>query len=149
MNLTLGLKKRQRPIAVISVPGDLFRKDSLKKEDKGMEDVPEYYEEFEEIPEELEEVPEDYCEEEILKEILLDDEKIPDVEWRLKIAQIENPVLREKEIEAVGKIFEEQKSLKEDMESGKITEDKYLAELEFNINPKKTKATTRCGLASV
>ena len=74
--------------------------------------------------------------------------EIPDVYWAKDIAQIENPILREREIETAEKLIEKEKQLHTAVESGEISP--FNAETEFDsLRRQKAAASTRAGLASV
>ena len=74
--------------------------------------------------------------------------EIPDVHWAKDIVQIENPILREREIEAAKKMIEKEDELNARIESGEISP--FNAEIEFeSLRNQKAKASTRAGLASV
>jgi len=63
------------------------------------------------------------CEEDVEEELEDDEEDtlgIQDVYWADNIRNIEDPILREKEIEAAKELKEEQRILPEDLESGEI-----------------------------
>lgn len=93
------------------------------------------YDEYREVDED----PEGYMEKEILEEIFIDDMKIPEVDWAEDIERIKDPEIREREIETAEKIFDQERSLKERLKSGKITKDRFVTEKEFfRINPIST-----------
>ena len=74
--------------------------------------------------------------------------EIPDVHWAKDIAQIENPILREREIKAAKKIIEKEDELNAMIESGELSP--FNAEIEFeSLRQQKAAASTRAGLASV
>jgi hypothetical protein len=74
--------------------------------------------------------------------------EIPDVHWAKDIAQIENPVLREREIEAAKKIVEKEEEINARVESGELCQ--FDAEMEFeSLRSQRAAASTRAGLASV
>ena len=61
------------------------------------------------------------CEEDVEEELEDDEEDtfgIPDVYWADNIRNIEDPILREKEIEAATELKEERRRVLEDVESG-------------------------------
>ena len=74
--------------------------------------------------------------------------EIPDVHWAKDIAQIENPILREREIEAAKKIVEKEEEINVRVESGELSP--FDAEIEFeSLRSKKAAASTRSLFASV
>jgi hypothetical protein len=74
--------------------------------------------------------------------------EIPDVHWAKDIAQIENPILREKEIEAAKKIVEKEEQINVRIASGELSP--FDAEIEFeSLRSQRAAASTRAGLASV
>ena len=74
--------------------------------------------------------------------------EIPDVRWAKDIAQIENPILREREIEAAKKIVEKEEQINARVESGELCQ--FDAEMEFeSLRSQRAAASTRSGLASV
>ena len=74
--------------------------------------------------------------------------EIPDVHWAKDIAQIENPILREREIEAAKKIVEKEEEINARLESGELCQ--FDAEMEFgSLRNQRAAAATRAGLASV
>jgi hypothetical protein len=74
--------------------------------------------------------------------------EIPDVYWAKDIAKIENPVLREREIEAAKKIVEKEEEINARVESGELCQ--FDAETEFeSLRSQRAAASTRAGLASV
>ena len=92
--------------------------------------------EFEEQPDEAD-----------IENLQLENE-IPDVHWAKDIAQIENPILREREIEAAKKLVEKEDELDARIESGELSQ--FDAETEFSsLRSQKAAASTRAGLASV
>ena len=92
--------------------------------------------EFEEQPDETD-----------IENLQLENE-IPDVHWAKDIAQIENPILREREIEAAKKIVEKEEEINARVESGELCQ--FDAEMEFeSLRSQKAAASTRSGLASV
>jgi len=82
-------------------------------------------------------------------ETIPEDLEIPDVEWADEIEQIDNPKIKEREIEAAEKILDKEENLEKKLEDGDIDENQYLNEYEFGIQNSKRKATTRTGLESV
>lgn len=83
------------------------------------------------------------------EEDMLNDLEIPEVPWADDIRKIEDPVLREKEIETAEKLLEERRQALERYESGEIDEATLHNELEHKIGPKERRAATRAGLESV
>ena len=74
--------------------------------------------------------------------------EIPDVHWAKDIRRIENPILREREIEAAKKLFEKEQELNARIESEELSP--FDAEIEFeSLRQQKAAASTRSGLASV
>jgi hypothetical protein len=74
--------------------------------------------------------------------------EIPDVHWAKDIAQIENPILREREIEAAKKLVEKEDELNARIESGELCQ--FDAETEFSsLRSQKAAASTRSLFASV
>ena len=74
--------------------------------------------------------------------------EIPDVYWAQDIRSIENPILKEREIEAAEKLCKKEKHLHARIESGELYGFKAEAELD-SLRVQKSKAATRAGLASV
>jgi hypothetical protein len=96
--------------------------------------------EFEDYPDEIvEEIDENMNE---------SDFEIPDVWWREHIEKIEDPEMRENEIEAAERLIEKKIDLIERLESGEITQDRYDDEYLLRLRSEERKAATRCGLAS-
>ena len=76
------------------------------------------------------------------------DLEIPDVYWEKDIAQIENPILRKREIELAKELQEKEMELNLRTESGEISS--FQAETELNdLRAQMSQAATRAGLASV
>ena len=74
--------------------------------------------------------------------------EIPDVHWAKDIERIENPILREREIEAAKKLIEKEEELDARMESGQLSQ--FDAETEFSaLRSQKAAASTRSLFASV
>ena len=74
--------------------------------------------------------------------------EIPDVHWAKDIERIENPILREREIEAAKKLIEKEEELDARIESGELSP--FDAEIEFeSLRSKKAAASTRSLFASV
>jgi hypothetical protein len=74
--------------------------------------------------------------------------EIPDVHWAKDIERIENPILREREIEAANKLIEAERELYTALESGELSQ--FDAEIELeSLRSQKAAASTRAGLASV
>ena len=74
--------------------------------------------------------------------------EIPDVHWTKDIERIENPILREREIEAAKKIVEKEEEINTRIESGELSP--FDAEIEFeSLRSKKAAASTRSLFASV
>jgi len=74
--------------------------------------------------------------------------EIPDVHWAKDIAQIENPILREREIEAAKKLVEKEEELNARIESRELSQ--FDAETEFeSLRSQKAAASTRSLFASV
>lgn len=65
------------------------------------------------------------------------------------IKNIEDPEIREREIEIATHIQEKETSLKAKLDSGEISKSEYLDAYEFGLRRQKSNAKTRCGLASV
>jgi hypothetical protein len=112
----------------------------------------EWSEEFEEYNE----IPEEYLEEEITEEIpnelsidAPDASEIPDVGWADEIGRIEDPEIREKEIEVAEKLLEKEKNWDKKLDSGEITEYQHWEGYEFGIRKEKVNASTRCSFESV
>lgn len=82
------------------------------------------------------------------EELLEAELDIPDVWWKDDIAKIEDPKLREREIQAAKKSLEEKRELDEKFKSGQIDEFGYWAGNE-RLHLKDARAATRSGLASV
>ena len=86
--------------------------------------------------------------EEVLDDLVEDDSDIPDVWWADDIRQIEDPVIRQKEIEAAEKLLEEGKELLRKYEDHEIDgptfDDRYQ-----ELSKRERKAATRSGLESV
>jgi hypothetical protein len=95
---------------------------------------------FEEPEEALLEEPE---------EMLEESPDIPDVSWKEDIQGIENPILREKEIETAKELLEKEKELLEKVESGEIDQATFEHEYFHKLVPEKSKAATRSALESV
>jgi hypothetical protein len=110
----------------------------------------EEYGEFDETPDEFpEEIPEEYLKEENSKFFDLKETDIPDEWWVESIKGIENPQIREKEIEVAQKILERQKRLDEKLEAGEISKSRYDHENLVRLGRQKAKFSTRCDLESV
>lgn len=77
------------------------------------------------------------------------DPDIPDVWWKEDIQGIENPILREKEIEAAEALLGEKKELLKKYEDGEIDEATLQGKMLVELDPKEIRAATRCGLESV
>jgi hypothetical protein len=112
-----------------------------------------WYEEFGEFDERPDEYPEEIPDE-CLKEHdpeLIDFKEIDitDVWWTESIKKIENPQIRQKEIEAAEKILEKQKTLDDKLESGEISKSRYGHENLVVLGREKAKFSTRCDLESV
>jgi hypothetical protein len=73
--------------------------------------------------------------------------EIPDVHWAKDIIQIENPILREREIEAAKKLIEKEDELNARIESGEISQFDSESELE-SLRSQKAAASTRALFAS-
>ena len=95
------------------------------------------------------EMTEEEIENEYLKEKMEAEMEIPEVEWAEDIRRIEDPEIREKEIEIAEHIQEREQGLKDKLDSGEISKNEYLGEYESDLRSQKRKATTRCGLESV
>ena len=106
--------------------------------------------EFDEIPDEYpEEISDEYLKEqdpELIDHIEMD---IPDVWWTESIKEIENPEIREKEIEAAKKILEKEKNLEEKLESGEFSQSRFDHENLVVLGREKAKFSTRCDLESI
>ena len=87
--------------------------------------------------------------EEMTEEDLVEDLEIPDVYWAEDIRNIENPMLKEREIETAQELLEEQRKALEKHESGEIDDATLQNELDNKIGPKMRRAATRSGLESV
>ena len=89
--------------------------------------------------------PEDYGE--VQEEIIEEEQDIPEVWWADDIRQIENPDIRQKEIEAAEKLLKEEKELLKRSEAGELDgptfDDKYQ-----ELTKKESSAATRSGLES-
>ena len=96
---------------------------------------------------ELDEFPEEYLDQEVLEETMEWDK--PDVCWAEDIENIQNPEIKQKEIEAAERLLEKENTLEKRFESGEISEDMYQAELDIGLRRQKSKAATRCALESV
>ncbi|MCP4298541.1 MAG: hypothetical protein GY786_23385, partial [Proteobacteria bacterium] len=90
---------------------------------------------------------EEYFESPDIEEI--ENMEVPDVWYTEDIHEIEDPLLRAKEIMEAEKIVDQEQSLEEQLEAGEITDDQYLAEYEYGIRPKKSKLATRTAFESV
>jgi hypothetical protein len=99
-------------------------------------------------PEEHDEIPEEYLEEEFIEDVV-EDMEVPEVYWEEDIRNIEDPEIKQKEIEAANEILEKERDLEARLRSGEITESQFAAEYETSLRKKKSSAATRCGLASV
>jgi len=75
--------------------------------------------------------------------------EIPDVWWKDRIAEIENPVLQEKAIEKAEKLLEKEKELDRKLESGEIDEIGHWGERLCDLKPKETAAAVEADLFSV
>jgi hypothetical protein len=74
--------------------------------------------------------------------------ELPEVHWAKDIARIENPILREREIEDANKIVEKEEKINARIASGELCQ--FDAEMEFeSLRQQKAAASTRSGLASV
>ena len=73
---------------------------------------------------------------------------IPDVWWKDEIAKIEDPKLREREIEAAKELLEERQEIDKKFKSGEIDEFSHWAKKE-HLHFRDARAATRSGLASV
>ena len=82
------------------------------------------------------------------EELLKAELDIPDVWWKDEIAKIEDPKLREREIEAAKKLLNEKRKLDEKFRSGEVDEFGYWAKKE-HLHFQDARAATRSGLASV
>jgi hypothetical protein len=106
--------------------------------------------EFDEIPDEYpEEISDEYLKEqdpELIDHIEMD---IPDVWWAESIKEIENPEIREKEIETAKKILEKEKNLEEKLESGEFSQSRFDHENLVVLGREKVKFSTRCDLESI
>jgi hypothetical protein len=87
--------------------------------------------------------------EEVLDDVVEDDSDIPDVWWADDIRRIEDPDIRQKEIEAAEALLEERKELLKKHEDGEIDEATLQGKMLVELDPKERKAATRCGLESV
>ncbi|WP_419656023.1 uncharacterized protein Dvar_51290 [Desulfosarcina variabilis str. Montpellier] len=91
------------------------------------------YENFEELPDEfLENWQED----------------IPDVHWAENIAKIQDPEIRQREIDAANEILEKQQAVNEKHKSGEMNDYHFWEANTFDLRQEKTKASTRSALAS-
>lgn len=116
---------------MISITEDMFKNDEFEKEI------------------ELENMEHD---DEILDETQIENPElnmdIPDVDWAEDIRQIENPILREREIKAAKKLDQKEKAINAKVESGKLTP--FQAECEFSdLRNEKSNASFRASLASI
>ena len=75
--------------------------------------------------------------------------KVPDLWYADDIHEIENPLLRAKEILAVEEIDEQEPNLEAQLEAGEITENQFLNEYQYGVRPQKSKLATRTALESV
>jgi hypothetical protein len=75
-------------------------------------------------------------------------DEIPDVWWADYIRDIENPVIREQEIETAQELLEEQRKALGKHDSGQIDDATLQNELDNKMGPKMRKAATRSGLES-
>ena len=91
------------------------------------------------------ELVEDQIEQPDLIEEAMDDLEIPDVRWKEDLAKIPDYDLKLEEIEKAKKFLNEEKVLREKVDSGDMSVGMY----ESITRPKIIKATTRAGLASV
>ena len=76
------------------------------------------------------------------------EDEIPEVWWADKIREIENPVIREQEIEAAEKLLEEEKELLRKYEAGEIDGPTFDAKYQHELSSKMRRAATRSGLES-
>ena len=107
-----------------------------------MEEWSEEIPEFEDYPERIEE--------EIDENVSEMDLEIPDVWWREDIEKIEDPEIREREIEVAERIIEKKEALNERLDSGEITQGRYDDDyLLGGLREEGRKAATRSGLGSV
>ena len=98
--------------------------------------------------EELDEIPDEYWEEVVPEEDLKEMKGLPEVWWAEEIEKIEDPEIREREIEAAEKIMQKGKALRERLESGELTAEEYWGIYESGLSREERKAATRSGLAS-
>ena len=120
-----------------------------QKENQGMTHWYEEFGEFDEIPDEYpKEISDEYLKEqdpELIDYIEMD---IPDVWWTESIKEIENPEIRQKEIEAAKIILEKEKNLEEKLESGEFSQSRFDHENLVRLGREKAKFSTRCDLES-
>ena len=74
--------------------------------------------------------------------------EIPDEWYAEDIINIDNPELRDKEIEAAEKIRDQEQDLDAKLDAGEISDYEHWAECEFQIKPAKSKLATRTALES-
>jgi hypothetical protein len=77
------------------------------------------------------------------------EDNIPDVWWADDIRSIENPVVREQEIEAAEKLLEEETELLRKYEEGQIDEPTFDHKYQHELRPKMRRAATKSCLESV
>jgi hypothetical protein len=107
-----------------------------------MRDTEEDYEENEDVPREN-----DYENPEHLDENFLDVADLPPIEGAEYIAKIEDPEVREREVEAAGRIYKKRQDLERKLDSGEISQGAY--EHERHLHGIKTnRAITRWELAA-
>jgi len=104
-----------------------------------------YYDmvEFDEIPSE-EEILEQEAQE--FEEML---EGMPDVYWKEDLAAIEDPELREREVDRAVDLLAKQEALDGRLRRGEIDQSSYEMEMTFDLRRQKAHAATGAGLASV
>ena len=64
------------------------------------------------------------------------------------IENIQDPELKDKEIEAAGKIEKQEQDLDAKLDSGEISHHEHWSEYEFDIRPQKTRLATRTAIES-
>ena len=104
---------------------------------------PEDWEYGEYPPEDQEELGAEFDQEGIDESLI---EPIPDVYWAEDIAGIENPELRTRAIEQAESIRDARAELETKLDAGVIDLDQFEAEVNFNIRPKESRASSSAGL---
>jgi hypothetical protein len=73
---------------------------------------------------------------------------IPDVHWAEDIAKIQDPEIRQREIDAANEILEKQQAVNEKHKSGEMNDYHFWEANSFDLRKEKSKASTRSGLAA-